>query len=220
MSLPTDVDLVNLAAAIYQAGSVWDYLDTGADDEVYWGLKRLPGCDVVVFRGSITAPDWWHDFQAEPISTRIGTVHEGFFWGIEKMWHELRPMLSGAPVAVTGHSLGAARADMLCGFMTEDFQVPARRAVFGEPRPGYEDFCMGVRKIPGASYCNEDARGHDRVTDVPITLPHMFDFSRPTALVNVTSSPTWIERLDGLFDYHHIQLYQSAVAAHLKEPAT
>ena len=40
---PTDIDLVNLCAAIYQDGSAWDYLDQGRDDGVYWALKRLDG---------------------------------------------------------------------------------------------------------------------------------------------------------------------------------
>lgn len=221
MTIPSDLDLVNCAAAIYHTGGMaWDYLDTGQDDEVYWALKRLNGADVIVFRGSITAHDWYEDFQAAPITTRIGTVHQGFFAGIEKMWHELKPMLSGAPVAVTGHSLGAARADMLCGFMVEDWQPPARRAVFGEPRPGYQDFCSSVGRIPGASYCNADARGHDRVTDWPMRLPHLFDFARPSPLVDVTASPSWVQRVDGIFCYHHIDLYQAAVAAHLKGTAT
>lgn len=218
--IPTDIDLVNLCAAIYQPDTIWDHFDAGHDDGVYWAVKQYPECDVVVFRGSITAHDWYEDFRAFPIQSRIGTVHHGFFDGMEKMWGELRAMLTGAPVAVIGHSLGAARADMLCGLMLADGDPPARRAVFGEPRPGYLDFCRPVAKIPGASYCNRDTRGHDRVTDVPLTLPHQFDFARPTPLVMVSASPTFVERADPLFDYHHIQLYQAAVAAHLKEIST
>ena len=209
---PTDIDLVNLCAAIYQDGSAWDYLDQGRDDGVYWALKRLDGCDVVVFRGSRTDQDWWRDIRFFPIPTRIGTVHHGFFEGIEKMWSELRSMLT-QPVKITGHSLGAARAGNLCGLMIADGMPPIRRVVFGEPKIGWPDFCQLVAQIPAGTYCNRDAYGHDEVTDVPFDFPHCLDFGRPTPLIDVTDPPSLIERVDPLFDYHHIQHYQAALAA-------
>ena len=62
--LPTDTDIVALCAAVYEdAGApvvVWDHYDLGLDDGVVWALKRLPDCDVVVFRGSTTFQDWLH----------------------------------------------------------------------------------------------------------------------------------------------------------------
>jgi hypothetical protein len=219
--LPTDVDCVNLSAAIYQTAGAWDYLDTGPDDEVYWGLKKLDGCDVIVFRGSITAHDWWMDLEAVPVSTRIGTVHQGFFDGMEKMWAEVRPMLT-QPVVVTGHSLGAARSDILCGLMVADKHPPVRRVVFGEPRPGLPDFAALIKSIEGSSYRNGDGgSNHDHVCDVPFKSLGPFDFVHPTPLTNVTALPTGnIFERESLFALHHIELYQAAVAAHFATKET
>lgn len=212
--LPTDVDLVNLSADIYINTSEWDHLDHGLDDGIFWGLKKLDGCDVVVFRGSIIALDWWRDLRAVPFETRnIGTVHAGFHAGMEKMWAEARPMLTN-PVCVTGHSLGAARAMILTGLMAADKMPPARCAVFGSPKPGLKDFASKIANVPKALYRNGDNHGHDRVCDVPLPLFGKFDFCDPAILTPVSAPPPneWIEQW-GLFSFHHIQLYQQAVAA-------
>ena len=216
--LPTDVDLVNLCAQIYASPNGWDYYDSGPDDQVVWALKKLDGCDVVVFRGSITAHDWWEDARAVPLKTRIGTVHEGFYSGMEHMWSDVAPMLT-QPVMVTGHSLGAARADILTGLMVADGKPPIRRAVFGEPRPGLADFAAFLKDVPGHGFRNSDVHGHDLVTDVPLRLAGEFDFVHPSELVYVTASPTAVERLDPMFCYHHIPLYQKAMLAYAKEVA-
>lgn len=222
--IPSDLDLVNLCAEIYQDGGYWDHLDTGTDDEIYWGLKKLNGRDVIVFRGSITAHDWIEDLRYFPAKTRIGTVHEGFYTGLEKMWGECAPLLN-QPTMVTGHSLGAARADILCALMVADERPPVRRAVFGEPRPGMPDFARFLKDVAGNGYRNGDARGHDLVTDVPLPV-HMqppfldLDFSHPKPLVDISASPTGdlIQRREP-FAYHHVQLYQAAMAAYLEETA-
>lgn len=211
---PSDVDLVNICARIYQSTDGWDHYDSGPDDGIAWALKKLDGFDVVVFRGSITAHDWAEDFRAFPTITRVGTVHYGFYDGMEKMHMEVSSMLT-QPVMVTGHSLGAARADILCALMVTGGKPPARRAVFGEPRPGMPDFAAFLKDVPGHGYRNADAHGHDYVTDVP---PQMFgglSFTHPKPLVDVSASPTGV----GPFRYHHIELYRAAMMAALQETA-
>jgi hypothetical protein len=88
--IPSDADAATLFAAIYAyAGAPvvdWDHLDTGDDDGVCWALKRFPGYDAIVLRGSITLQDWFRDLRALPIITRIGTVHDGFHAGMEHAW--------------------------------------------------------------------------------------------------------------------------------------
>lgn len=216
--MPTDIDLVNLSAAIYQGTSSWDYIDTGTDDGVYWAIKNLDDCQVVVFRGSITPLDWWRDLRSLPIETNnIGTVHEGFHAGMEHMWADLKPMIT-KPVVITGHSLGAARADILCGLMVADKTPPARLVVFGEPRPGLADFANIISKVSRASYRNGNNSGHDRVWDVPLRLFGKLDFIHPTRPTIVYKEPSGdLFQKYGLFALHHITLYQAAVAAHLKE---
>jgi hypothetical protein len=45
---------------------------------------------------------------------------------MEHVWSEARPLIS-QPVIVTGHSLGAARADVMCGLMVADGAPAAER---------------------------------------------------------------------------------------------
>jgi hypothetical protein len=219
--IPTDADLVNLCNAIYSPTAVtgdWDYLDLGPDDGICLALKKLDGFDVVVFRGSITVRDWVDDIMVLPIGsigplkTPMGNVHAGFYAGMPKVWAEIKPLIT-QPVIVTGHSLGASRADILCGLMIVDGVTPVLRVVFGEPKPGLMDFGAYIAKVPGRSYRNGDAKHHDVVTDVPMLFPPL-QFVHPTPIIVVTAEPTgdMFSRL-GLFAFHHIELYQAAIAA-------
>jgi hypothetical protein len=213
--IPDDRLIVSLCQAIYSPTALidqWARFDAGLDDGVCYGLRKLDGFDVVVFRGSITAQDWIRDLHAEIIPTRIGHVHEGFFAGMEHVWSELRPLLT-QPVIVAGHSLGAGRAAILCGLMVKDGAAPIRRVVCGEPKPGLIDLAQLIKGIPAASYRNGDAVHHDLVTDVPFSLPPL-EYVHPTPIVVVCAEPSGslFERL-GAFAYHHIELYVAAVAA-------
>jgi hypothetical protein len=210
---PTASDLVKLCAQIYHpnaAVSGFDHLDAGMDDGVCWALKRLEGCDVVVFRGSVTLQDWVRDVRALAVPSRIGHVHTGFYAGMEQMWRDCEPLIS-QPVAVTGHSLGAARADVLAAMMTADGNPPVLRIVFGEPKPGLIDFTSPIATIPGGSYRNGDELHHDLVTDVPFTFPPE-EYVRPTPIIPVCATPPADDRW-GPFSWHHITLYQAAIAA-------
>lgn len=218
--LPSNTDLVNLCNDIYSPTVTigqWDYLDLGIDDGVFWGLKKLPGYDVIVFRGSITLQDWINDIRAVPIPTKIGFVHHGFYSDMEKMWSEAKSIIT-QPVIVTGHSLGAARADILAGLMTLDGKPPVLRVVFGEPKPGLTDFGAFISKIPAFSFRNGDDKHHDYVTDVPLTFPPM-QFVHPTPIVVVTERPTGdLFETHGVFAYHHVNLYVAAVTAFDNQP--
>lgn len=202
---------VQLSAAIYRGGE-WDRYDPGHDDGVCWALKRVDGHDVIVFRGSSTLQDWLVDFRALPLVTPVGSVHSGFFSGMEQTWSDIRPLLR-QPVILTGHSLGAARASILAGLMIVDGHAPAGRIVFGEPRPGLADFAGLVKAVPGFSFRNGDASGHDPVTDVPPTIPP-FNFTHPLPITAVTAMPSEAQfAVFGQFAWHLSQQYEAAIAA-------
>ena len=207
----SDKDLATLCGAIY-AGSAdaWDHFDPGDDDDaVCWALKKLDGYDAIVFRGSDTFKDWIRDLRAAPIPTRLGQVHAGFYAGMEKTWAEIRAMQS-QPLIVTGHSLGAARAGVLCGLAILDGTTPAARVVFGEPKPGFSDLAKITNAAPGRSYRNGDNRHHDPVPDVPFSFPP-FEYVHPTPIIPVCDVPTGdlFARL-GIFSWHHVQHYIEA----------
>jgi lipase (class 3) len=215
--LPTDADIAALCAAVYAyAGApavAWDHFDAGDDDGVCWALKRLPACDVVVFRGSTTFQDWVRDFRAAPILTRIGHVHDGFHAGMEHAWADARVLLK-RPAIITGHSLGAARAAIMTGLMVKDRVPPTARVVFGEPKPGFRDLADLIAAVPGRSYRNGDGTHHDLVTDVPFFDFPPFEYVHPTPIIPVCAPPRANDRW-GVFSYHHIELYQAAVTTRL-----
>lgn len=212
MTMPNDAALAGFCAQIYQPAAIvgFDYYDAGMDDGICWALKRFPGYDVVVFRGSLTPQDWICDFRALAMPTRIGHVHDGFYSGMEKMWAEAKPMLQ-QPAIVTGHSLGAARADVLAALMTIDATAPVARVVMGEPKPGLIDFAL---RVPGGgrSYRNGDATHHDLVTDLPLTFPPE-EYVHPTAIIPVHAEPSAEDfAKDGIFAWHSVALYTTAIA--------
>jgi len=213
--MPSDAATVALCAEIYQPTAIagaFDYYDAGMDDGICWALKRRDGFDIVIFRGSVTRQDWLRDVQALALPSRIGRVHSGFYAGMEHMWADLKPMLS-QPAIVTGHSLGAARADVLAALMTVDGVSPVARIVFGEPKPGLLDFAKLITGIPGRSYRNGDSTHHDLVTDVPFSFPPE-QYVHPTPIIPVCCRPAGVEFTDlGVFAWHHIGLYQTALAA-------
>jgi hypothetical protein len=208
MAMPSGADCAALCAAIYQtiSGAGFDQFDLGSDDGICWGIKHCDGVDVVVLRGSQTELDWLRDFRAFTIPTRIGHVHAGFFEGVEKMYGELRAVRA-APILVTGHSLGAAHADILTALMAVEQMPPIGRVVFGEPRPGLKDHAEIVSRVPGRSYRNCESIWRDDVTDVPL-----FPYVHPTAPIKVCAPPAGglLDRF-GPFSWHHIELYQAAL---------
>lgn len=212
--LPTDADTAALCAAVYSNGSTppvaWDHFDAGEDDGVCWAIKRLPGYDAVVLRGSVNFKDWIRDFSAAPIFTRIGHVHNGFHAGMEHAWADIRVRLK-QPSIVTGHSLGAARAAILTGLMVKDGIPPVARVVFGEPKPGFQNLADIVARVPGRSYRNGNGTHHDLVTDQPL-LP--LEFIHPTPMLPVCAPPAANDP-DIAFAWHHMPLYQVAVTPRL-----
>lgn len=103
----TDRQCCEFAAATYQSDYVWNHLLQGdADDDVYIGIKKLPGVDVVAARGSDCDLDWERDVDAIPyLDPRIGYVHGGFYRGIPQTYAAIKPLIT-QPLVVVGHSLG------------------------------------------------------------------------------------------------------------------
>ncbi|HXZ02281.1 MAG TPA: lipase family protein [Stellaceae bacterium] len=208
----SDLALCRLVDALYNdPAAPWDALfQPEADDGVCCALRRIGEVDVVVFRGSETVQDWLRDFFALPHEPAnhpaLGDVHAGFMEGMEDAFAHLLPLL-GKTVVVTGHSLGAARATLFCGFMTAAGRPPRLRVVFGEPRSGCARLSELLAGVPGRSFRTAGAGRHDLVTDVPTDPP----FGRVTALTDIAALPPpgdpW-----GIFAYHHIQLYEAALA--------
>lgn len=114
---------------------------------------------------------------------------------------------------VTGHSLGASRANVACARGVQAGNPPAGIIKFGEPNTGWGEFNRLLQQVPencSPSYRNMDADGHDLVTDVPEYIPPGFPYSSPWPRIDVTESPPPFDGVD-LFRYHHAQLYRAAL---------
>ena len=95
-----------------------------------------------------------------------------------------------------------------------------RRVVFGEPKPGESQFAAIVQRADeSVSYCNRGGpRQHDRVTDVPFTVPALgLNFEHPAPLTFLRCVPP-VDDAWGIFSYHHVELYETGAAASGADP--
>jgi len=116
---------VGLCRDIYvldsSAPQTWDEFQVTAG--VCWGLKFQDKTAYVVFRGSDDKLDWLRDLTgidhaAEGVvdHDKFGRMWDGFVIGMAETWKAIKPLLAGLDAVVfTGHSLGAAHADVAAG---------------------------------------------------------------------------------------------------------
>lgn len=210
----TDIVAADLCSRIYQLPGdkpvAWSWYDDGSDDGLCHGVVKIDGLWYWCFRGSVTAQDWFDDFEAAAVYDTIlhAHVHPGFNRGVMRAWDRVKSIVDG-PWVACGHSLGAARADNAAAYAVLEKRAPTRRVVFGEPKPGFADFASLVAQAPGASYRNKNQQGHDVVPDVPVRLL-VERYQAPSPLVDVAPVPAPGGGLDP-FAYHHMPLYLGAL---------
>lgn len=120
--------------------------------------------------------------------------------GMEITAANLVPAL-GAHLVVAGHSLGAARALIFAALLAaalspQPARPPDAVVVFGSPRPGFELLADLLAPVPIRAYRNDDAHGHDLMTDVPVHIPDLAPYVHPRQpLIDVTAAPPARRRL-------------------------
>lgn len=220
----TDLDILKTSVALCQGiydyigdpPPAWSYHHPGVGtDGVCVGGIEIDDSYFVVFRGTADFDEWIDDFDfvAHPqTDPKLGEVHAGFLVGMPEAWELLKAAAipPGRKLVFTGHSLGAARADVACAMAILDGIMPDARVVAGEPFPGFQSLCDPIKAIRfQASLCNGDAQGHDLITNVPFPKRPFWPYTRPTPLLHVSESPSPGDSWDA-FRYHHIQLYNTA----------
>ena len=113
----TDMDAINFVYSLYQYPDAlkveWDHYDDGSDDGVCWAAKKQNGIWAIVNRGTANPKDILRDLYAAVQRTRdIGRVHAGFYQNAQEQHQEIVKIVGNDPVMFTGHSLGAARAQI------------------------------------------------------------------------------------------------------------
>lgn len=134
----TALQAVQMAAEVYDAPpSAWtNFWD---EDGVVLAHRVIGADHVLAFRGSVTALDWARDAAAVPVvDLEVGMVHGGFAAGLDGALAKAMAVIpNGAPISLTGHSLGGARARIAAAkLLLRGCWVTSVR-VFGSPKPGF-----------------------------------------------------------------------------------
>jgi hypothetical protein len=207
---PTDLDCCQACSDTYRSDADWDKQWT--QDDIHVALRKVSGVDVVAFRGSVDAKDWFEDFRGLPRHhPLVGWCHRGFLDGMDFVVQELLVAGIGKkkPFAITGHSLGAARALIVAGILTAHKIYPARIITFGTPRPGMSKLSRILNNggYPIRHYKN----GPDPVADVPFAIPFLWPYRKPQHDLALNVPPEKDE--DDPFKWHNISLYLLGIAA-------
>jgi hypothetical protein len=214
----TDQGIADLCCGIYaypgEPSVGWSHYEPGGGlTGVCFGVVQADDEDLVIFRGTDNFAEWLDDFDfiAKPtLHSTLNEVHDGFLIGMPGAYTKIKALRRPSkPMRVGGHSLGASRANVLCGLAILDGDVPSGRVVFGEPFTGFASFSDMLSPIPWqSSYCNGDDDGHDLITEVPFPIPPRWPWVRPSPLIHVSQSPPATDH--SAFRYHHMQLYRAA----------
>lgn len=205
----------SLASEGYTLADVIVGTDPGGVKIHYGFLARsmIDGSFAIAIRGTDTPGEWLEDFLAVLVSTPFASGsenHAGFFDLYRNLTNGIGIPIGkafadlGAPVAVTGHSLGGPLATMLAG------EIGAALLVgFASPKPGNGKFAAWIRAR--VSNIELYANVPDVVPHVPFTLPPFEDFLHVDCLTVLDSSEIVS---GGLRPAHDLNTY-----LHLLDPA-
>ena len=204
----TDLELAQACLDTYTDMTRWD--QAWVREGVHVGLRHAAECDVIAFRGSVDEQDWIRDFSGWPSKhPLLGYCHSGFLCGMDVVAFELSQALTGRPVAITGHSLGAARALILSGLWALQGIAPKICVTFGTPRPGMAKLSniLNTSGIALKHYRN----GPDPVAEVPVALAPLWLYQKPQPDTPLKCAPA--EDADDPFHWHHMPLYLQGIQA-------
>jgi hypothetical protein len=191
-------DLATICSDLYTDAGTWDH--TWDCSGTHAAHRKVGEIDVIVFRGSKDVEDWICDIEAFPVwDAKLGFVHGGFLWGMNDALAQILTVV-GPRVAVTGHSLGGARARIMAGMLACMGRPVEQCVVFGSPRPAFANLMRVLQKslTPMVSYRN-------RNDPVPL-VPYMAGlYTHPDTWITLDTAPA-VDNLEPLRD-HHIALY-------------
>jgi hypothetical protein len=175
------------------------------DDGVVIGHAKMGDTDVLALRGSSNADDWMHDFSAIPEwHSQLGFCHAGFLAGMDDAFAAVRAVV-GPHVAITGHSLGGARARILAALFAVNGVPVDTLCVFGSPKPAFINVARVIQKSGMAHSSYRFA--NDIVPTAPLTIEPWLDFEHTepyTALAGHSApgnlAPLRDHAIDNYFD--------------------
>ena len=210
MGIPTDFELVQAAAACYPAyGAAAPFFQpAGFTDRLFRSpCPSLPGLTIFAVEGTASPAGWLGDFLALGADAQetanhpsLGFVHADFYVAAQRLLEPIVEAAKAGPIALAGHSRGAALAAMLAGLLIDSGQIPVKVGLFAPPRVGAQRLLDALSPVPVVAY----RFGNDPVTEVPLTLP---DFPYAQFPLIEIGTPCLIS-----VACHHITNYVSGVA--------
>ena len=203
----TDLDLIRASCDTYDPTVRWD--QSWVRDDIHVALRHSGDSDIIAFRGSVDEADWIADMQGWPSKhPQLGYCHSGFLTGMEDVYSELAMAVSpDRPFAITGHSLGAARALILAGLFAVRGPKPLMVVTFGTPRPGMAKLSNILNT--GGFFIKHFKNGPDPVAEVPLTLAPLWLYQKPQPDTPLSVAPA--DDADDPFHWHHAPLYLEGV---------
>ena len=169
---PTDAAMVDLAAGTYPPGAVPFLQPAGFTDRLFRTVQD-DGLTIFAVEGTYDPAGWLGDFLALDVQDQetenhptLGFVHADFYRAALRLLAPIEQAARSGPVAVCGHSRGAALAAMLAGLMIDDGLAPVKVSLFAPPRVGNALFVKVLTSINYSAF----RYGNDPVTEVPLTL--------------------------------------------------
>jgi hypothetical protein len=205
----TPVKAVDLCHAIYAPITPGMFARTWSFGGINVGYALIDGCATFTFAGSECTRDWLRDFKAIPFThPTLGTLHLGFWEGMEGVLDELRPYFTDdVPVSIQGHSLGCAHAAIFAGLCAKNGLRVDQLCLFAPPRTSYQTLrdILDVHVGQILAFRN----GFDPVPEVPFAIPLIEPWVDIADLITLTE---WPEDRYDVFAYHDIKLYQAGIA--------
>lgn len=211
----THRDVAALVAALYGnipgvVAPAWLYR-SNPDANVYMGIIRIQRVLHVITRGSDDLSDWLRDLWVAPITPtgrpEFGAVHAGMYGGTPEAADIVACYTDPDDEGIVfgGHSLGASRAGYIAAsLLALGLKFPMITLCWGEPRWCGPTMQVYTASIPGTSYRNAGADGHDAVTDQP-----PFEYlHRTLTITDIDGGGRGID-IDP-FRRHHFDLYLAA----------
>ena len=216
MTAPTDLELVDLTAALYAPPvGLFDHIVQTDPMGPCIGVKHCDGYDVAVPRGSKTVDDWDRDALSEighivKGYEVLGLLPYGFSLHFVDSYAALAKVLRpGVPLALAAHSLGCPEACYLAAAHIMAGDSFSRMALFEPPNPGTAHLVAFFAHADVSPWWNEG----DPVPDAPFPISPFLPWCpvRPARRFDIAPAAGDTS----LLPRHHITLCQQAVRAAL-----
>jgi hypothetical protein len=159
-----------LAACELAYNPPWGGLTFEDPSGAFARITETPAAIIVAYRGTDEARDWLKNIRAYPWPYGGAVAHRGFMRGHQSIWPRIITELSrrdsqpAKDLIVTGHSLGAALAELSCLFLSR-YPGSVSMVGFGKPNvffrprsPKLQHLSHQISVVSGSAAVHVDTR--------------------------------------------------------------